>query len=261
MAIVKLLLIALPISLIASTLLVIYNIVAIKLDISKNFGLGVIEYFKLFPTTSTVFTILYFVVFILGTIVVLVSLGQEWGELGMELNDFTSTYKAESEEVDYKKLNRGDFGKVSKKYQADLETFYKSLDDRHYLKERFNLAMGIREDGKIRDDLKDYMAILEELIEEIEQMEIIGPKDFKNNYLPRIERVRSMEIALNERIEGIIALKTEENRDFFIACDSEEDLKNRYRALSKAYHPDLGGHEDTFKEINKQYEEKLKSFT
>lgn len=46
--------------------------------------------------------------------------------------------------------------------------------------------------------------------------------------------------------------------DFFEGCSSEEELKKRYKALCKVYHPDVGGHEETFKVLQNQYEEKMK---
>ena len=40
---------------------------------------------------------------------------------------------------------------------------------------------------------------------------------------------------------------------YFKNVTSYEDLKNQYRNLLKANHPDNGGNEETMKEINIQY--------
>ncbi|RME74000.1 MAG: hypothetical protein D6785_16370 [Planctomycetota bacterium] len=39
-----------------------------------------------------------------------------------------------------------------------------------------------------------------------------------------------------------------------------DDIKKQYRALSKKYHPDNGGNEETMKEVNQEYEELKKRF-
>lgn len=41
---------------------------------------------------------------------------------------------------------------------------------------------------------------------------------------------------------------------YFKNVTSYEDLKNQYRGLLKANHPDNGGNEETMKEINIQYD-------
>lgn len=41
---------------------------------------------------------------------------------------------------------------------------------------------------------------------------------------------------------------------FFSACYTKEQAKAEYRRLAKIYHPDLGGDEQTMKEINAQFE-------
>ncbi len=40
---------------------------------------------------------------------------------------------------------------------------------------------------------------------------------------------------------------------FFIGCISKEDVKSKYRSLAKIHHPDKGGNEEVFKELNYEY--------
>jgi len=41
---------------------------------------------------------------------------------------------------------------------------------------------------------------------------------------------------------------------FFDGCNTQEEVKARYRKLAMEHHPDKGGSEEVMKEINKEYE-------
>ncbi|GAA3929125.1 DnaJ domain-containing protein [Chitinophaga oryziterrae] len=41
---------------------------------------------------------------------------------------------------------------------------------------------------------------------------------------------------------------------FFDGCNTQEEVKARYRQLAMEHHPDKGGNEEVMKEINKEYE-------
>jgi len=47
---------------------------------------------------------------------------------------------------------------------------------------------------------------------------------------------------------------------YFNGCQTLDDIKHRYRDLAKEHHPDLGGDEETFKNIQNEYEYVLKDF-
>lgn len=46
---------------------------------------------------------------------------------------------------------------------------------------------------------------------------------------------------------------------FFQDCKTVEEIKARYRTLARQHHPDLGGDEETMKQVNSEYHEALKS--
>lgn len=50
------------------------------------------------------------------------------------------------------------------------------------------------------------------------------------------------------------------NTKWFSKVDTVEGLKKQYRNLAKKYHPDHGGDENTFKEIQNEFESILESF-
>lgn len=44
---------------------------------------------------------------------------------------------------------------------------------------------------------------------------------------------------------------------YFNNCSSLDELKKEYRRLSMIHHPDMGGNEETMKEINNSYSERF----
>lgn len=48
--------------------------------------------------------------------------------------------------------------------------------------------------------------------------------------------------------------------EFFLGCNTEEELNKRYKSLCKVYHPDMPtGEEETFKRLNNEYERCLRN--
>lgn len=47
--------------------------------------------------------------------------------------------------------------------------------------------------------------------------------------------------------------------NYFKKCKSKEDAEKRYRELAKKLHPDVGGTDEDFKNLNFQYKEFLKN--
>ena len=45
------------------------------------------------------------------------------------------------------------------------------------------------------------------------------------------------------------------NAIFFSGCDTIDKLERRHKILCKAYHPDAGGDEETFKKMQSEYED------
>lgn len=47
---------------------------------------------------------------------------------------------------------------------------------------------------------------------------------------------------------------------YFDKCSTVEEVKSRYRTLSKRFHPDLGGDKELMQELNQEYEKYLNNF-
>ena len=44
--------------------------------------------------------------------------------------------------------------------------------------------------------------------------------------------------------------------NFFLECDTDEEIKRRYKHLVKELHPDTGGNPEEFSEMTRQYNQR-----
>ncbi len=83
-------------SIVSSIGVVIYSVFSLHLVINKTFGLNLFSYLNLFPAIDRVFSIIYYIILVASAVVVLISLGIEWEELGRTMEASTQ------EKYDYK---------------------------------------------------------------------------------------------------------------------------------------------------------------
>jgi len=110
----------------------------------------------------------------------------------------------------------------------------------------------------LRNSLKLYDAANAEYLEYIRQEQ---EKEARRN--AEKERTRQQKANKQNDYNNYYEEKadTQESINFFAGCKSAEDVKARYRALSKQYHPDLNaGDKEIMQIINKQHDEAIKSF-
>jgi Skp family chaperone for outer membrane proteins len=70
------------------------------------------------------------------------------------------------------------------------------------------------------------------------------------------ERLEAERQRLEKEKKAAQSKKTSES--FFVGCDTLEKAKARYKALSRAFHPDTGsGDEESMKQVNSEYEQLL----
>ncbi|HOK43198.1 MAG TPA: hypothetical protein PLD49_05995 [Thermoclostridium caenicola] len=81
----KILSFILPLSVIASICLFGYSVFFIHSTINENLGIGVFTYLSLFPAVDAAFAVLYYLVLMVGIIIVILTLGYEWKELADSL--------------------------------------------------------------------------------------------------------------------------------------------------------------------------------
>jgi len=135
----------------------------------------------------------------------------------------------------------------------DIETFWQQVDT----------ALNIKNDSRLREDFGEYFQLLVTLRRKIEIYDSKIPcDDFEKSFSPLINRAEALSKNITKRALDIIsksenASSRNEHLDFFAGCNTDDEIRKRYKALTKAFHPDVGGHHETFTIIQNQYEAKL----
>lgn len=269
-SIIKLLTLALPLSIVASVGLISYSIYIAFSKVQKTFGIGLFSYLNLFPFIQIVFAVLYFLVSVIGTAIIIYSLGVEWSEWGQMLSLSTQNYnnyiQMQLSEINPNLANNFfEEGKNVQRCQQYMNTLEELINDFEDLKLQVDTAMSIKQNSAIAYKFSEYANLLNELSNQLSSKTNINPKTFELKFIPQIEIANRLSKDITKDTLRIInknvssANKTGKVFDFFEGCSTEEELKNRYKALCKVYHPDVGGHEETFKLLQNQYDEKMKA--
>lgn len=273
---IKLLTRAVPLSIAASAGFVVYAILFTYDEMDRVYGMSPFEYLKSIPQIDAVFAVLYFAVTVLGIIAILISLGMEWKELGEEMGmNFSGTIPASlARKSDraipaeaFLKQSEDSFeeGKSTQRCQHYLDTLVELIDGLGDLNRQVDAAMSISRDPVMEQKFHEYINLINILTEQMSAYESgIDAEVFKRVFIPQIEKAIQLSREINKETLRIISQNASSavgdnnhSFDFFSGCLTEEDIKRRYKALCRAYHPDVGGHEETFKILQNQYENKL----
>jgi preprotein translocase subunit Sec63 len=154
-------------------------------------------------------------------------------------------------------------GKTAQRFNQYLDKFEELVDDFENLSQLVNTAMSVEKDFSLAHDFRRY----NQLLEEIHAMfsKLVSSPTFAYDTLEKqsfllISQAEALSKKIASYAQNIINKSarpksdTNEILDFFQGCTTEEEIKRRYRGLSKVYHPDMQGHAETFKAIHKQYE-------
>lgn len=277
--VVKFLLFAFPISIGLSLLVLAYSFFTSQHQISQQFGLGLWQYLNLFPKVNMVFAILYFVIMVGALVVILISLGIEWTEWGQLLQYSTQNY------ADYRQVlfnQSHDFQPQDMAVQASslnnhlaleyIEEFKSLIENAETLQQQVDAALNLQYDSSLLYDLGEYFQLLNHIQSQVAACpDTITYDDFESQFIPLITKAKMCSNQIIKKILFILEkhqtatgpssqAPVSKPADFFGGCTSLEEVKRRYRALSKIYHPDANGHAETFTSLQDQYQQKLTSF-
>lgn len=268
---------ALPLSYVLSLCLLVFSYLSWQASVDKSFGIGLWQYLNLFPKINMVFAIIYFVVMVGAAIVIIISLGSEWSEWGEILQFSTQNYQEyrnilyeQSAQLHANRLN-SQFSATSansgnaERCQEYMKQFQELVDEAETLQQQVDMAMSVRYESTLLYDFNEYIQGLNNLLEELSAFKGSIPCDiFANKFIPSIDAARNKANDIAKKIQLIIesqsssADKAENTAfDFFSGCQNAEEVKRRYRALCKAYHPDSGGDAQIFSMLTEQYEQRM----
>ena len=263
---------ALVISIVLSVGFVGYSIFYVNKNVSEIFAIDLISYIKLFPPIEIIFTIINFVVVVASVVTVLISLGAEWNKWGVDLR--LASMGGESGYGDFLKgSNVGIYtneqqcsfedGKLKEQCEQSMEIFYELSNGLEVLDQQVKAALDVQYSSSLNYSFSEYVNLLSKICKKMESFKGNIPcGKFKSNLIPMIsmaqKKARDIELEIFSifRKNSTSAANTAAVVDFFGGCTTDDELHKRYRALCKVYHPDVGGHEDTFKQLQEQYEKK-----
>lgn len=274
-AVIKVLSVALPIAIACSVGVAIWSVWSVQSTVSRQFGLNMFSYLAMFPFLDTLFAVLYFLVVVGAAVVIFLSLGAEWNEWGAVLQVSTQDYDAYVQRLRTQAdaLGSNDMQVTGKEGEKGLEQcaqYMERLNDMLEgapdLQEQADLAMELQQDTAVRMDMAEYLGVLTEITEQMNKFpKGIAVNQFSRVFVSQIDKADKLNKAIVKAVLRIVGReakgrgKTGADMDFFVGCTTKQELERRHRALSKAYHPDVGGHEDTFKLMQNQYEALLQT--
>lgn len=253
---------ALKLAIAACVLIAGYSLLDMNAAIRRLFGVNLFRYLGLFSGYEIISGILLYLVVMVGICVVLVSLGIEWNEWGMEMRISTFDYEKYADRNEYQAQFDMDESAIAdkkqmEKYQQYLNRFHTHMAEfEAFMKETEEVADG-SENYLFRTARHEYIQKLTELAEKMKGFGRTATPEQLDPLLPWIEQ-------LDKQKEDLIRQMERERRDqeaaaggFFAGCTTESKLEKRYKALCKTYHPDMeAGDEETFKKIQAEYEKK-----
>ncbi len=203
---------------------------------------------------------------------VLISLGAEWNKWGVDLR--LASMGGESGYGDFLKgSNVGNYtneqqcsfedGKLKEQCEQSMEIFYELSNGLEVLDQQVKAALDVQYSSSLNYSFSEYVNLLSKICKKMESFKGNIPcGKFKSNLIPMIsmaqKKARDIELEIFSIFQknSTSAGNTVAVVDFFGGCTTDDELHKRYRALCKVYHPDVGGHEDTFKQLQEQYEKK-----
>ena len=261
---------ALKLLVVCSLVIIVGGIYLIRAEVVGTFGIGLLEYLKLFPAFEIVYGVVIYAAMTLGLSAVLIFLGQEWNQWGIEMSLSTSHYDEyvknvreqwQDLQVDYEEVSGIDEKKRQQCMEAAgiLQQHIESFDD--FVQELSPLIDG-SDDYMLRSELGEYAGILQEISEKLSEYHGEVPLGVFEKYLSQIQEADELKKSIRKRSEKVQERQEESKSTggFFAGCNSASKLEKRYKALCKTYHPDNeSGDEETFKIIQTEYENLKKS--
>ena len=247
--------------------------------IRTTFGIGILEYLKLFSTLNYVFAIIYFLIALAALVAIIVAIGAEWAEWGTELSLATADFEEYQRRVACAAEQLG--GETSEQHfvgeSAEIEHCQEQIrlanemqGELNDLSRQVSLALEFggqsSESVLLQSDFAAYMSLLLEIQEFFQGTSgNVQVSEFKRRCAYSIKQAERKREIIRKLLLKIFAegtkRKSTEATDFFRGCDTEEKVRQRYKALCKAYHPDVNGDEEMFKMIRNQYDTVMGNFS
>jgi hypothetical protein len=255
---------ALKLLAVLSLVIIVGGVYLLHVQVTDVFGMGLLQYMKMFPTFEIVYGVALYVVFVLGISAILISLGLEWNEWGMEMSFSTSHYDAfarnlkdQWQEVRMESVTDTEGDERSRRCKEAMELLENHMESFEDFIGETTPVIDATEDYLLRSDLGEYVGIMQEISERLREYDEGVPMEAFDRIIGKIKEADNLKQSVRKRCEKLRdrQMQSEPVRSFFVGCSTEAKLEKRYKALCKTYHPDNeAGDEETFKAIQAEYE-------
>ncbi len=237
-------------------------------DMDRNarvaLGIHLPAFLGMFPANDVAAGVILYLALVLCVSMILISLGLEWNEWGLEMKMATGDYEDYMTEIEETEKGFEDENSADE----DREELLRCREYLDILNEHFDGIEGFqaRTQSVIRQSdsqalstlLGEYMGKLLELSKKMKSMPEQIPVEKFKKLIPQIRQLESLREDIRRMSAGLeekTPRDTAEGPGFFAGCDTIEKLDKRYKALCRTYHPDSeAGDEDTFKRMQEEYE-------
>lgn len=219
-----------------------------------------IEYVQKFSIFTIIYSILVYLIVMIGIITILVSIGYEWREWSKNIKISTEDYekcinsfRKDTAAIDETEYDTNVNEEEAFKYFSILTMHLNELEK--FGKE----TIDILEKGSnpiLNSTWNEYMGIINQLNENVLSFDKIPAYVVEKNIplIKQLDKIKEEIIKLSEKQKETIKNSTVSSM-FFKGCNTKEKLEKRYKSLCKTYHPDVeSGDEDVFKQIQEEYE-------
>lgn len=249
---------ALPASFILSGLLVISSLISIHLELSRTFGIGLLQFVGKFDTFSAVYGIVMYIAIMATFIVVLLSLGIEWHEWAQELkmtgDELDANIRSLQENDWHMARDAAAATETGDAYIQNLEEHIQSLEP---LGDMVEAALAAKDNALLRSTWGNYFRNLSDIVDECSKYKNGIPLDKFKKLIPRIQQLEKQREEVKTMAEKLKEATADPIKSsvFFSGCNNSEKLEKRYKSLCKAYHPDSeGGDTETFQKMQEEYD-------
>ena len=255
---------ALKLLVLCSIAIVIGSLIMSDRYIQGIFGINLFAYLKLFSTFDIIYGSVLYLAAMIGVVIILVSLGLEWGEWGREMELSTSDYEKYVSSIMEQSNCIDDVQASDEKLQEKCDHYMKMLNlhisDFEEFMQTVTPVVNKSDNYILRSRHGEYVTGLQEIVDQLSKYGSEIPSEEFVKLMPKIDTLEELKQSIYKQVKKAAAEQTSTaGNGFFAGCDTIEKLDKRYKALCKTYHPDSeAGDENTFKLMSEEYQ-KLKN--
>lgn len=221
---------------------------------NKYYSENIIDLLKQHNNLSAIAEISICLIIIIGIFTLLILIGLDLHAWSKDLNKPTVL----NSDINFNNYEETPIAQNEETYFKYNNMFYKSIEDIETLACEVQEIFNKDKDSEIIVFWNEYLLNVKEVCSAFNSFDKKGKAHrFEiQSLIPKIINIKNYHKNLIEQINDckIRMVNQSSKAVFFSDCDTLDKLEHRHKILCKAYHPDAGGEEETFKKMQNEYE-------